>query len=1509
MTSKRSISYLCSWCGKHFKGPKPGAASEISHGICEKCRDEVLRRLGLDPAEFKKNPATWWYRQAHPPRPSRKNPAPILQTKVFEEVDRVIDQAMKKATMESSLSFLAKKAVELWIRHTLPEKRRALQHAGKLRQLLERARRAIPPEKTPQTRTRRTRPEPSTYQRHLRDFLASRNEKEIFEAYLELRTLIWKAFGKVQAFAPVLAGEGRTEVFPSVPFLIGTIPDPRLDVGKEAPVFYLVDLATALERAMRGTGPVPEPWTERILFDAHLFVEQLPYRYKTAAGAVKGLRKKAESMAAGTRTKLPNRPGAAYLEKQAQLLEGKIRLDPKYQMSPAGKPKLPDTMKAAVHRKSEVHQLELDLAAQREDLVARALFLITTDEAVRNYASRIAVRLPNDPTKYKMPSSPGPFGSWSTVGVGSGYELTSIVTSLPGLHPRARFYLRKSKRGKEEEKFWILDEHLRVLSRAEKGWSQAHDGPFKKRDEDLARKVLEQSKAVVTILRLGIANFFEAAARWKYRGMPAKGYMLDVGPADLRPFDPEKDVRIIWKGDTPEDKYQRVVLVEPVFGPTFFVQLEHRPGSVTHVHGKKPGGYVDVHFPKPAPPPLIRKGFLEVMALEDLQGPAPAVWKIVSKPILPAAKYEAIVGAAEKKLEQGFKTAVAAMGPAPARTRKNPLDTSSRWHMKDGWLVRIVTTRPKGSFAKKAYQTKVTGSGAHLLFGCPTALWRKTPSGKSRRCYPAKKRVAAAKKAGRTPPKSGREPVLVKRKLRGRRLADKVREYARKTDFLDLLDAIVGAARYGGNRRSYAKGDPLTGKPREIALRELQLRPEMSDWSKLMKACPHLLELVKPLAYKDVVAKKKTWRAVLKTARPGEMLVAYSILDDFAAVMQHRKGFAGRMKLVHWRLGELATVLVNYMQWRTRDSAGTLTTTPKFKIPKLKLPEGPWMQPDPELLRGKRKKPSRKKKPAAEKDFIEETCKPGAPCMAEMPESWDELAQKWPEFANEDIDAAPEVVRTLVKAALGDAWFTDTLKSATETELRDALREISRSDQVRKQEGNARRAQLLQEELRRRQDIRSGAMKQMRDERTPWDKHAYLDLVEQAKAKIGRNTATVRERLMDANLGFSKVFGNLEDVSDEELRAARENPASGGQPWLKGDVIRILSHPDTAAFRTFVIHSYPEDLAAAVGEALRLEEAGQIKLPKHWERSMKILEERFAKSGIKSTPAQDAAVARALTDPGYWERNPGPRGGTTKVQTILFSKKKWTPRSARKWLKAHGFKAPRVDKGSAKASYYRFRQATPKKGARKRTLVFSKTKGIKAVVEISTTRSNPGTELLVLTNPGKKPSDREWYVEQWFAGTWHVKKAGFPSKQAAEDWLDDLEWERRRAGFTGPSPHTRIRSRSRRPNPPGEGQVSEKAMQAYRGFHGARPAKIIKKEGTPPAPPTELISLGELVDIGYRVPDHSRKRGLPFRHRFGETKKGMLKNPRLPQLATDPEGKQLYIVGGGYRVRPEGIIA
>ena len=75
----------------------------------------------------------------------------------------------------------------------------------------------------------------------------------------------------------------------------------------------------------------------------------------------------------------------------------------------------------------------------------------------------------------------------------------------------------------------------------------------------------------------------------------------------------------------------------------------------------------------------------------------------------------------------------------------------------------------------------------------------------------------------------------------------------------------------------------------------------------------------------------------------------------------------------------------------------------------------------------------------------------------------------------------------------------------------------------------------------------------------------------------------------------------------------------------------------------------------------------------------------------------------------------------TKIQSIVFSKKLWTLKECRKWLRQHKFKSRKVDE---KKLTWRFRQTSPNKKYKYRTITL--TKGIKAVVIVNKRKRTKG---------------------------------------------------------------------------------------------------------------------------------------------------------------------------------------
>lgn len=86
------------------------------------------------------------------------------------------------------------------------------------------------------------------------------------------------------------------------------------------------------------------------------------------------------------------------------------------------------------------------------------------------------------------------------------------------------------------------------------------------------------------------------------------------------------------------------------------------------------------------------------------------------------------------------------------------------------------------------------------------------------------------------------------------------------------------------------------------------------------------------------------------------------------------------------------------------------------------------------------------------------------------------------------------------------------------------------------------------------------------------------------------------------------------------------------------------------------------------------------------------------------------------------------------------------------------------------------------------------------------------------------------------------------------------------------------------------------AGQLFDRFHCFAPARVIR-EPCRRVIPRVLVHVGELRGLIYRSDKKSRGRPQTYIH-FMETP---------ARLACDPEGRQLYIIGGNYRITERGI--
>jgi hypothetical protein len=84
--------------------------------------------------------------------------------------------------------------------------------------------------------------------------------------------------------------------------------------------------------------------------------------------------------------------------------------------------------------------------------------------------------------------------------------------------------------------------------------------------------------------------------------------------------------------------------------------------------------------------------------------------------------------------------------------------------------------------------------------------------------------------------------------------------------------------------------------------------------------------------------------------------------------------------------------------------------------------------------------------------------------------------------------------------------------------------------------------------------------------------------------------------------------------------------------------------------------------------------------------------------------------------------------------------------------------------------------------------------------------------------------------------------------------------------------------------------------ELYRRFYRFEPDRVQRLAYPRLAPPV-VVALGELVGVIYRSDKWNPGRPRTYIH-FMEDR---------PQLASNVEGSQLYIVGGSYRITPRGI--
>jgi hypothetical protein len=235
-------------------------------------------------------------------------------------------------------------------------------------------------------------------------------------------------------------------------------------------------------------------------------------------------------------------------------------------------------------------------------------------------------------------------------------------------------------------------------------------------------------------------------------------------------------------------------------------------------------------------------------------------------------------------------------------------------------------------------------------------------------------------------------------------------------------------------------------------------------------------------------------------------------------------------------------------------------------------------------------------------------------------------------------------------------------------------------------------------------------------------------------------------------------------------------------------------------------------------------------------------------------------------------------GKATKVQTVMFDRKKWTVTTAKSWLKKHGFKVPAVD---STVRFHRFRQADPadfQKGTF-RTISFGPvSKGIKTVIAVPKAKRKP-----------KKT----------------VKKPWLPSMvvDLADAILIDLEDGRKikfplSAKFSMSSnlsgDQIWILSRKGAKKVSAKDRKAERLYESFTGFEHDDVAKLVTLK------PKMMKRIGRAMSIVYRSDKFSKPGNMiKYVHAFRNYPTVSVDNIRNPSIVA--------LRGGRIKIKKEGI--
>lgn len=233
---------------------------------------------------------------------------------------------------------------------------------------------------------------------------------------------------------------------------------------------------------------------------------------------------------------------------------------------------------------------------------------------------------------------------------------------------------------------------------------------------------------------------------------------------------------------------------------------------------------------------------------------------------------------------------------------------------------------------------------------------------------------------------------------------------------------------------------------------------------------------------------------------------------------------------------------------------------------------------------------------------------------------------------------------------------------------------------------------------------------------------------------------------------------------------------------------------------------------------------------------------------------------------------------STEVQTVLFDRAVWTVTEAKKWLKDHGYKVPAVD---TTKDYHRFQQRPSfqfQKGTF-RTKKFGKNTGIKSVIAVPKSKSNPSKSkskrpwfpslLIDLAVP--KSIDLEDGQQLKFPLSGNFSMAA--NKSGTEIW---------------------ILSRSGSKNVRATDEKGEKLYESFTGFEHDDVAKLVQIK------PRSMSRLGRAVNIVYRSDKFSKP---------GDTSNYVHSFTHYPTVSVDNVKRPSIVAlrGGRIKIKKEGI--